>query len=68
MGPSHLLKQSNSLLEIKTELISPPKIKGRVNPFTKTNMALWFPTLIAQRNRRESGAPFHAEQLNRQNN
>jgi hypothetical protein len=31
-------------------------------------MAFWFPTLIAQRNRRENGALFHAEQLNGQNN
>jgi hypothetical protein len=31
-------------------------------------MALWFPTLIAQCNQRESGALFHAEQLNEQNN
>jgi hypothetical protein len=38
----------NSLLEIKIELISPPKIKGRVYPFTKANMTLRFPTFIAQ--------------------
>jgi hypothetical protein len=66
--PIHLLKQSNNLLEIKTKLISPPKIKGRVNSFTKANMAFWFPTLIAQRNQRANGALFHAEQLNGQNN
>jgi hypothetical protein len=31
-------------------------------------MALRFPTLNVQRNRCESGALYHAEQLNRQNN
>jgi hypothetical protein len=31
-------------------------------------MALQFPTLTAQRNQRESGALFHAKQLNEQNN
>jgi hypothetical protein len=31
-------------------------------------MVLRFPTLIAQRNWRESGALFHVEQLNEQNN
>jgi hypothetical protein len=31
-------------------------------------MALWFPTLITQRNQREGGALFHTEQLNGQNN
>jgi hypothetical protein len=59
---------SSNLLEIKTELISPPKIKGRVNPFTKANMALRFPTLNVQHNRFESGALYRAEQLNGQNN
>jgi hypothetical protein len=53
---------------IKIELISPPKIKGRVNPFTKASMTLRFPTLIVQRNRHESGALFHAKQLKGQNN
>jgi hypothetical protein len=52
----------------KDRLISPPKIKGRVNPFTKANMVLRFPTLTTQCNQRESGALFHAEQLNGQNN
>jgi hypothetical protein len=45
-----------------------PKIKGRVNPFTKANMTLQFSRLTVQRNRYESGALFHAEQLNGQNN
>jgi hypothetical protein len=31
-------------------------------------MVLQFPTLTAQRNQRESGALFHAEKLNGQNN
>jgi hypothetical protein len=31
-------------------------------------MALRFPTLNVQRNRCKSGAPYHAEQPNRQNN
>jgi hypothetical protein len=43
----------------------PPQHKGRVNSFTKTNMALQLPTLTMQRNRCESGALFHAEKLNR---
>jgi hypothetical protein len=43
------------------EAMSPPKIKGKINPFTKANMALRFPTLITQRNRREGGALFHTE-------
>jgi hypothetical protein len=59
-GLNRLLKQSNSLLEIKIELIS-PKIKGRVNPFTKANMTLRFLTLTTRHNQRESGALFHAE-------
>jgi hypothetical protein len=41
---------------------------GRGNPFIKANMALQFPTLTMQHNRRESGALSHVEQLNGQNN
>jgi hypothetical protein len=49
---------------MEIDLISPPKIKGRVNPFTKANTALRFPTLNAQRNQCESGALYHVEQFN----
>jgi hypothetical protein len=52
---------------MEIDLISPSKIKGRVNPFTKTNMALRFPTLNVQHNQCESGALYHAEQFNGQN-
>jgi hypothetical protein len=52
---------------MEIDLISPPKIKDRVNPFTKANTTFWFPTLNAQHNRCESGALYHAEQLNGQN-
>jgi hypothetical protein len=37
------------------------RVEGRVNFFTKTNMALPFLTLTAQCNRCESGALFHVE-------